>query len=143
MRTRLLLITAVLLAGPRAGLAQTPEKPQAPAQKPAAPAADVPAPEPGAFQWTIDVGGLFKGTEGDEARYERYRDDRNGAYTSFSVNRETSSSQFNAQAFHVGYRDQRYAANFFGPKVNASFRWDSLPLNFSYLTRTPYTIDGG
>src|SRR5512134_2198354 len=138
MRTTLLIITAALLAAPTSASAQGAAPPPSPGQKPASPGETVQAPEPGAFNWTIDVGGLFKGTEGDEARYERYRDDRNGAYTSFSVNRETSSSQFTARAFHVGYRDQRYAADFFGPKVNAAFRWDSLPLNFSYAARTPF-----
>ncbi len=143
MRTRLLIVTAALLLKHGTALAQTTPAPRAPAQKPASPAENVQAPQPGTFNWNIDVGGQFKGTEGDEARYERYRDDRNGAYTSFSVTRETASSQFDAQAFHVGYRDQRYAANFFGPKVNAAFRWDSLPLNFSYAAQTPFASAGG
>jgi MtrB/PioB family decaheme-associated outer membrane protein len=142
MRIRHLLFTAALLVVPAAGLAQAPAKPQPPAQKPADPA---PAGTPTAagLTWNVDVGGLFTTTDGDEARYERYRDDRNGVYTSFSLNRETDSSQFTAQAFHVGYRDQRFGADFFGRKVNASFRWDSLPLNFSYIARTPYVSDHG
>jgi MtrB/PioB family decaheme-associated outer membrane protein len=49
---------------------------------------------------------------------------------------------FDASASHIGYRDQRYTVTMFGPKVNFDFRWTSLPLNYSYLTVTPYTMNG-
>jgi MtrB/PioB family decaheme-associated outer membrane protein len=135
MRTRLLILTIALLLGARPALAQAPQT---------TPATPEPAQTlPGGFRWTADVGGLFSTVDGDEARYERYRDDRNGVFSSFSFGRDTESSQFKGEAFHVGYRDQRYALDFFGRKANASFRWDSLPVNFSYIALTPYVTNGG
>ena len=84
----------------------------------------------------------FTTTKGDQARYERYRDTRDGVYSIFSVNREGGSYLFDANASHVGYRDQRYNASVMSRKVNADFQWLSLPLNYSYLTRTPYATSG-
>ena len=91
---------------------------------------------------TADVGGMFTTTDGDEARYERYRDTRDGAYTSLTLNRETSSYLFDARASHIGYRDQRYAVEYTRKRLNFDFNWISLPLNYSYLTRTPYDTNG-
>jgi hypothetical protein len=65
------------------GTAQTPAKP--PPQPPAAPATAVPS------LGSIDFG--FRGTETDvdEARYERYRDLRNGAASRFLFGKETAT----------------------------------------------------
>ena len=104
--------------------------------------AQAPPPATGQATGTVDVGGMFTTTDGDEARYERYRDTRDGAYTSLSLNRETESYLFNASASHIGYRDQRYAVEYSRPRLNFGFNWISLPLNYSYLTRTPYTTNG-
>jgi MtrB/PioB family decaheme-associated outer membrane protein len=49
---------------------------------------------------------------------------------------------FDANALHVGYRDQRYNARFLSRRVTFGFDWISLPLNFSYLTRTPFVTSG-
>ena len=129
MRNRILMITAALLFACRPGAAQTPAAPQAPA--PAVP-----------FTGTVDVGGLFTTTDGDEARYERYRDTRNGLYSNFSLDREGQSYVFGATASHIGYRDQRYNAELRSRKVNFNFRWTSIPLNYSYIARTPFTTSG-
>ncbi|MGH9239591.1 MAG: MtrB/PioB family outer membrane beta-barrel protein [Vicinamibacterales bacterium] len=123
MRNRYLALTAALLLIPQL----------AAAQQPAAAAAAT---------GTVDVGGMFTTTDGDEARYERYRDTRDGAYTSLALNRETGSYLFNASASHIGYRDQRYAVEYSRPRLDFGFHWISLPLNYSYLTRTPYTTNG-
>src|SRR5688572_6478847 len=123
MRNRYLALTAALLLIPELAAAQQP-----------APAA--------AATGTVDVGGMFTTTDGDEARYERYRDTRDGAYTSLALNRETGSYLFNASASHIGYRDQRYAVEYSRPRLDFGFNWISLPLNYSYLTRTPYTTNG-
>jgi hypothetical protein len=126
MRYRILMIGALLCLAPRPGLAQQPAVPQVLS----------------GFTGTLDVGGLFTGTDGDEARYERYRDMRDGLYTGINVSRQNERSLFDASASHIGYRDQRYAARFIGSRVKINFDWQSIPLNFSYLTRTPYTFSG-
>ena len=131
MRTRCLMLSAALLLMPRPGFTQTPTAPQGP---PAAPAPSLTG--------TVDFGGLFTTTEGDEARYERYRDTRDGVYSNFSLDRQGGSYLFDAHASHVGYRDQRYDATFLSRRVNVRFDWTSLPLNFSYLARTPFVTNG-
>jgi len=131
MRNRLMMLTAALLLASSPGAAQTPLAPQAQPQAPASP-----------FTGVVDVGGLFSTTEGDEARYERYRDTRDGLYSSFRLTRESGAYVFNANASHVGYRDQRYNAAFRNRRIKFAFDWVSLPLNYSYLTLTPFTISG-
>jgi len=131
MRNRLLMLTAALLLASRPGAAQTPQAPQTQPQAPASPLTGM-----------VDIGGLFTTTEGDAARYERYRDTRDGLYSRFTLNRETGSYLFDANASHVGYRDQRYDVSLFSRKVNFGFNWTSLPLNYSYLTRTPFVTSG-
>ncbi|HEX2462910.1 MAG TPA: MtrB/PioB family outer membrane beta-barrel protein [Vicinamibacterales bacterium] len=133
MRYKPILLAAALLAIGHPGLAQTPQPSQAP--KPAQPTSQLGG-------GTVDIGGRFTTTDGDEARYERYRDERDGVYSSFSFGRQSDSYLFDATASHVGYRDQRYAVDFYSRAVKFSFRWDSLPLNFSYLTRTPFVTSG-
>jgi MtrB/PioB family decaheme-associated outer membrane protein len=132
MRCRWLTPTLLLLLVSRPGVAQTPQLPQA---------APVPVPA-SALGGTVDIGGLFTTAEGDEARYERYRDTRDGTYSSLSLNRQTGSSLFDASASHIGYRDQRYNASFVNRRVNVGFQWLSLPLNYSYLARSPFTTTG-
>jgi MtrB/PioB family decaheme-associated outer membrane protein len=75
----------------------------------------------------------------DEARFERYRDDRSGLSAAFTLNRLTDQYLFDASASRIGYRDQRYNASFLGYGVRFAFEFASLPLNYSYQTRTPYT----
>lgn len=139
--TRASLIAALLLVA-RPALAQMPV-PGRPAPldipQPAAEAAGTPAPP---FTGSADVGGLVTGTDGDTARYERYWDARDGLYSNFTLSRHTTSYIFDADASHVGYRDQRYGATFMGKRVDAAFRFTGLPLNFSYLTRTPFVTSG-
>src|SRR5258706_12092222 len=62
---------------------------------------------------SVDVGvrGTHFGSGSDEARFERYRDLRNGpVLEGFRYANDTASRTFKAQADHVGYRDQRYSA---------------------------------
>ena len=126
MRYRVLMIAALLCLAPRAGFAQQPT---------------VPAPLSG-LTGTVDVGGMVTATDGDAARYERYRDMRDGVVTGLDVSRQNESSWFGASASHIGYRDQRYNARFTNGRVKLNFDWQSIPLNFSYLTRTPFTFSG-
>lgn len=132
MRNPFVMLTAALLLASRPGLAQAPQPAQTPAPVPTS-----------TLSGSIDLGGLFTTTDGDEARFERYRDTRDGAFSSFELSRRSASYLFDAKAHHVGYRDQRYAADFYSRKVTVRFRWDSLPLNYSYLARTPWVASGG
>jgi hypothetical protein len=131
MRNRCVMLIATLLLPVHAGLAQPPQPPPTQAPGPIQPPSG-----------TLDFGGLFTTTDGDEARYERYRDTRDGVYSSFSVNRAGPSYVFDASAFHVGYRDQKYTANVFSRRVTVRFDWISLPLNYSYIATTPYVTNG-
>src|SRR5262245_49432415 len=70
----ILMLTLALLLLARSAMAQA-----GPAT--AAQAAAVPA----GYNGTIDFGGLFTGTDGDAARYERYRDVRDGVYSNVKV----------------------------------------------------------
>jgi hypothetical protein len=143
MRTTIVVSLATLLLGGAA---------QAQVNQPPLPTQPTPAPQPtpatatpgvaSPLNGTVDVGALFSGVDGDEARYERYRDDRDGLYSSFRLNRQTGAYLFDANAFHVGYRDQRYNAAFRSRRINFGFEWLSTPLNFGYQTRTPYDRDG-
>src|SRR4051812_19457950 len=63
----------------------------------------------------VDVG--FRGTafsdDSDEARYQRYRDLRNGPFIeAFSWGASDARRYWDVRSTHVGYRDQQYAANF-------------------------------
>jgi MtrB/PioB family decaheme-associated outer membrane protein len=118
----------------------TAQAPQVPQGQPATPAT---AGVTSTLTGTVDFGGLFTSTDGDEARFERYRDTRNGVFSGFTVERQHSTYLFNARASHVGYRDQQYAAVFLSRRLNVGFDWTSVPLNFSYLTRTAYDIADG
>ena len=77
----------------------------------------------------------------DEARYQRYRDLRNGPFGEEIRWRKSDDQAFwDVRATHVGYRDQQYAANYnrYG-KMKLSFAYNQIPLFFSDVTRTAYT----
>ena len=144
MTDRLFLAAALLLA-PALATAQAPEAPGAPvapapaSQTAAADAASIPE---SSTTGTFDFGGRLTSAVGDEARFERYRDSRDGVATGFTLNRQGRAYLFNAGASQIGYRDQRYNAGLLTPRVSAAFSWTSQPLNFSYITRTPYVLRG-
>lgn len=105
------------------------------------PAAAAPASPP---LGTIEFGGRVTGVTGDPARFQRYRDLRDGATLRlFRFDNERTNWSFTAAADNVGYRDQRYFAGFdrFG-KLQASFEWNQTPLYYSGDTRTFYTSAG-
>ena len=77
----------------------------------------------------------------DEARFNRYRDLRNGGTLDIlRMTKASDSKWFNMQADHVGYRDQRFygALNDYG-KLKVSFEYNQIPLFFSETTRTLYS----
>jgi MtrB/PioB family decaheme-associated outer membrane protein len=97
---------------------------------------------------SVDFGGQFTNTSGDEARYQRYRDLRDGGLLdAFRYTREKDNWIFAATANHVGYRDQKYQVGFrqYG-RFKLNFTWDQIPLNYSFaasdifgpLSATPY-----
>lgn len=127
--------------------AQTPQNPP-PVSTPAAPAPATPA-EAGsssAFGGEIDAGGqgTFYTNNSDEARYQRYRDLRNGPIADFHANKQTEHWSFHATATHVGYRDQRYFADLTRPgKLHLTFEFNQIPLFVSQDTATPFTSNPG
>lgn len=131
MRNKLSIAAVVMLTAYGMAAAQT--SAPSPAQAPGATAP---------LSGSLDIGGLFTTTEGDAARYERFGDTRDGVYSSVRLGRETSASVFDATASHIGYRDQRFSAGFLGRRVKVSFDWVTLPLNYSYLARTPFVTTG-
>ena len=90
---------------------------------------------------SVDFGGRLNQVNGDEARFQRYRDLRPGLYASNALaGRRTAEWNFEAQAWNVGYRDQRYQLDFQRVgRLSASFLWDQIPLFISRDTRTLYT----
>ena len=138
------------LAAPAAALGQTASssaQTPAPAQT-QAPAAASPTPEtprslfdptPRQFQ----IGGRFSSVDGDPARWQRYQDLRDGVlFTDARYAHDDAAGNwlFRATADNVGYRDQRYSANY--QRTGAfviSGLWDEIPQFYSVDTKTPYT----
>lgn len=144
MRTRTILIGALLLAS--AGMAQGQEQQQpnpaqttAQTQTMATPAASF-VPKLG----KIDFGYRGESLDGDEARYYRFRDLRDGAYVSrLMLAKETDTTAFFAEANNIGYRDQRYAGGFQAiGKLRAEFEWNQVPLFLAKETRSLYRDAG-
>ena len=89
---------------------------------------------------SVDFGARLFELTGDRARDQRYRDLRSGP--TIDRARYTKDQQiwmFTAGADHVGYRDQRYFANYErAGKVKTSFEWNQIPLFNSSTTSTPF-----
>ncbi len=123
MRTRTMILTGALLAAV-ASSAQAQDATTAPTQSQQG--ATTLTPKLG----TIDFG--YRGTSfsGDEARYNRYRDLRDGPIVNnFRFAKESEATAFRAEAANVGYRDQRYYADLQSVgKLKATFEFGSNPL---------------
>lgn len=141
MRTNFLMVVGTLLLVPAGARAQAVTGRPVTSQ----PASAATSSEFG-FTNQIDFGvrGTNFDANSDQARFERYRDLRNGGFLDlFRLNRETDHWLFNAQADHVGYRDQRFSAaynNF--AKVKATFEWNQTPLFYSQDTSWLFTDQG-
>ena len=127
MRNRLMIGTAALLVA-SATLAGAQEKP--PQSTPSS-------------SGTVSLGGRFTDVDGDEARYERYRDLQNGVNANLLFGKETSSWAFDFLAKNIGYEDGRYELNFKSSKWKVWALFDQVPTNYAYYTRTPYQCTGG
>ena len=132
MRNRVMTISAALLLA-CATLASAQDQAAQAAKKPAATAASTPG-----FLNTIDFGFRGTSTSGDEARWERYRDTRDGAYTNLVFGKQTDRYWFDAAAKNIGYHDQRYALNYWRSKLRFNFAFDAIPLNYCYNCSTPW-----
>lgn len=119
MRTKLMIVTAALLC----------VAPLARAQQ-AAPAAEPVG--------VVDLGARMTSVDGDEARYERYRDTRNGVFSRIEFGKATDQFKYAFGASNIGYRDQNYYADYTNGKAKYSAYFDSIPLNYSYNAFTPW-----
>src|SRR5512144_3435623 len=73
---------------------------------------------------TVDIGGRCTSTTGDEARYERYRDLRDGANVNLLYSRETPNWTFDVKAQNIGYRDGRYLLKFNSRRLQLTASFD-------------------
>lgn len=131
MRTRTVILTGALLLA-SSGMAQ--------AQQTAPSAPSPVAPKLG----HIDFGVRADSLSGDEARYNRFRDLRDGLFVQrFTLQKETPTFFFKGEANNVGYKDQRFAASYESiGKLKAGFEWNQIPLFIGSSTRTLYTDRG-
>jgi MtrB/PioB family decaheme-associated outer membrane protein len=95
----------------------------------------------GKWYGTVDFGARATTVDGDEARFQRFRDLRSGVYgTHMVAGRRTADWTLEAQAWNVGYRDQRYQLDLQRVgRLTASFLWDQIPMFISRDTHTLYT----
>jgi MtrB/PioB family decaheme-associated outer membrane protein len=144
MRNRL-LIGALLLVLPGVARAQQTQQ-QPPASAPVTEKSTAPSDTGATFapKSRIDFGFRANDISGDPARFQRFRDDRNGAYIpGFTFEQENATTFFRVEANNVGYRDQRFAAGYENiGKVKLSFEWNQIPLYISSDVRTLYTDNG-
>lgn len=138
MRNRVMTVTAALLLT-SATIVWAQDQPKTPAQ-PQAPATSTPAPT---GLNMIDFGYRGTTTSGDEARYERYRDTRNGAYTNILLGKETEKYLFGASARNIGYHDQNYTVDYQNHALRFGFLFDAIPLNYCYNCSTPWVESSG
>lgn len=94
----------------------------------------------------FQFGARASNIDGDPARFQRYQDMRNGVlFTDAKYATEGPDGEwgFRATADNVGYRDQRYFANYERTgRFNVSGLWDQIPQFYSVDTRTPYIHTG-
>ena len=154
MRTRMgILIGALLLTSAALASAQdngtTPSPANAQATTPAPtqgaptarPSPDIPVTSTPRLG-TIDFGFRNSSVDGDASRYYRFKDWREGAYLSgLRFENVTENTLWHAEANNVGYRDQRYFAEFQSiGKLKVDGEWNEIPLFISDDTKTLYTV---
>lgn len=86
----------------------------------------------------VDIGVRAGTLDGDYARYERYQDLRNGLFSRVQFGKNTDHSRMSLGASNIGYRNQNYYADYTDGKSRISGFFDSTPLNYSYLTSSPW-----
>ena len=133
----MLVVPATVLAQATAN-----SPPPAQPQTPAAPDVDTRSlfePRPNQLQ----LGGRFSSVDGDPARFQRYQDIRDGVlFTDARFARDDPGGRwlFRAGGDNVGWRDQRYTAEYQRTgKFVISGLWDEIPQFYSVDTKTPYS----
>ena len=95
----------------------------------------------------FQIGGRLSSVSGDPARWQRYQDLRDGvSFTDARYEKEGPEGAwlFHAAADNLGYRDQRYFADYERTgRFVISGLWDEIPQFYSVDTKTPYTGTGG
>jgi MtrB/PioB family decaheme-associated outer membrane protein len=140
--TTVCLVAACALLLPRPALAQSGTP--APANS-AASQGDIPATAVTPGLGRVDFGVRADNLSGDPARYNRFRDVRDGAFLErFKFEKQTDSWAFLGLASNLGYRDQRFSGNFesFG-RLKAGFLWDQVPLFIAKDARSLQRNVGG
>ncbi|MCC6989142.1 MAG: MtrB/PioB family outer membrane beta-barrel protein [Acidobacteria bacterium] len=129
MRTIQFVTAAALLVASIEARAQTPPtKPEPPA-----------VPSLG----ELDLGYRGGDVSGDEARFERYRDLREGVTSFFQLKRHVEKYRFEASGSNLGYRDQRVGAEYTDGKLTVGGIFDSIPMNYLYDAPLIWTNEGG
>ncbi|HVL69834.1 MAG TPA: MtrB/PioB family decaheme-associated outer membrane protein [Vicinamibacterales bacterium] len=138
MRRILIVAGALLLSSPGLTLAQQAQTLPATSRPP-----DVPAAHKPAFG-LFDFGYRAEDISGDRARYNRFRDTRDGLYVNrFTVQKETDNWFARGFASNIGYRDQRFGGSIEDiGRLKVAFAWDQVPLFISNTTRTLHTDRG-
>jgi MtrB/PioB family decaheme-associated outer membrane protein len=98
--------------------------------------------EPG---WNmLQLSGRWSSVAGDPARWQRYEDLRDGLlFTNGRYLQEKENWNLTAGADNVGWRDQRYFANYERKgRFRVSGLWDQIPQFYSVDTRTPFVEQG-
>lgn len=134
-------ITPTLWAGALLALGTSGAFAQSTAQPTSAQAPPAAGPTIFGLRGTIDFGGRGAARSGDDARFERYRDLRSGAFSRIVLGNHSDERHVNVSAFNVGYRDQSYRVDYNAGRTKASGWFDAVPLNYSYLTSTPWVQD--
>ena len=149
------IVTLVVAPGAVRAQTTTPATSSSPQQPPAGAQPPAPGQTPaesavetrGLFEQTenqFDFGGRLSGVAGDPARWQRYQDLRDGAlFTNARYARDDAAGRwlFRAAADNVGWRDQRYAAQYERTgRFVISGLWDEIPQFYSIDTRTPYSM---
>ena len=138
MRTIPMIAVGALLLVSAASAQEQQQAPASAVTQTATPASSF-TPKLGQF----DFGFRADDVSGNPARYQRFRDLRQGAVVNMKMNKETDTWVFAADAFNVGYRDQSYGVSFATVgKLTADFQWNQIPLYSADEQKTLYSQQG-
>ncbi len=100
--------------------------------------------EEGKISGEISVAGQFLDMKGEKAKFNEYRDIRDGVTGDVDLQYERDNYYLDFNAKETGRKDQSYGLS--GGKWGSfkyDFRYDQLPHNFTYGAKTFYTGVGG